>query len=297
MSAHRFRILVAAAILTTTTIMGAATTASAAVDPSTTATNPYQRGPAPTADGVGGVGPFPISYIDVPTENGPRFGGGRIFYPRDTGQGTFGVVAVSPGGGSVQASVGWLARRLATHGFVTMAISNVANDDNAPERGQQLQAALEHLTTEAPAEVRRRVDTSRLAVAGHSLGGGGALFAARSTPTLKAAFAMAPWSVVSNWSGVGVPTMLVGGSKDKTAPVGNFAVPMYQGLPNSTHKAYAELADADHLTFTGPTPLVSTLAVSWVKRFVDGDTRYTQFLCPGPNGDKVAQYRSNCPYS
>ncbi|MCG8917203.1 alpha/beta hydrolase [Actinokineospora sp. PR83] len=259
--------------------------------------NPYQRGPAPTAASVSGVGPFSISYIDVSTEDGPRFGGGRIFHPRDTGQGTFGVVAISPGGGSVQASVGWLARRLATHGFVTMAISNVATDDNAPERGSQLQAALEYLTTQAPAEVRRRADTSRLAVAGHSLGGGGALFAARSTPSLKAAFAMAPWSVVSNWSGVEVPTMLVGGSKDKTAPVGNFAIPMYQGLSNSTHKAYAELSGADHLTFTGPTPLVSTLAVSWVKRFVDGDTRYTRFLCPGPSGDGVAQYRSNCPYN
>ncbi|PWW60274.1 alpha/beta hydrolase family protein [Actinokineospora spheciospongiae] len=298
MTTSRIRILLIAAILSVTSVAGVVSTASATEGLPTTAAaaNPYERGPAPTADSVGGNGPFSVSYSDVSAEDGPGFGGGRIFYPRDTSQGTFGVVAVSPGGGSVQASIGWLARGLATHGFVTIAMSNIANDDNAPERGRQLQAALDHLTRQAPAEVRRRIDTNRLAVAGHSLGGGGALFAARSNPSLKAAFAMAPWSVVSNWSGVGVPTALVGGGKDKTAPVDNFSIPMYEGLPDSTRKAFAELTEADHLTFTRSTPLVSTLAVSWVKRFVDGDTRYTRFLCPGPKGDKVTQYRSNCPF-
>jgi len=298
MPTSRFRVLLTAAILSITSVASIVTTASASTGlPATAASNPYERGPAPTADGVDGNGPFSISYTDVSAEDGPEFGGGRIFYPKDTSQGTFGVVAVSPGGGSVQASIGWLARGLATHGFVTIAMSNVADDDNAPERGQQLRAALGYLTRQAPAEIRRRMDTTRLAVAGHSLGGGGALFAARSNPSFKAAFAMAPWSVVSNWSGVTVPTLLVGGSKDKTAPVGNFSIPMYESLPNSTRKAFAELTEADHLTFTRSTPLVSTVAVSWMKRFVDGDTRYTRFLCPGPKGDKVTQYRNNCPYS
>jgi hypothetical protein len=38
--------------------------------------------------------------------------------------------------------------------------------------------------------------------------------------------------------------------------------------------------------------------ISWLKRFVDDDTRYDQFLCPGPSrGSDVEEYRSTCPLS
>ena len=36
--------------------------------------------------------------------------------------------------------------------------------------------------------------------------------------------------------------------------------------------------------------------ISWLKRWVDEDTRYNQFLCPGPSGTDVLEYRSTCPY-
>jgi hypothetical protein len=36
--------------------------------------------------------------------------------------------------------------------------------------------------------------------------------------------------------------------------------------------------------------------VSWLKAFVDNDTRYLQFLCPGPTPDPTTeQYRNTCP--
>jgi hypothetical protein len=37
--------------------------------------------------------------------------------------------------------------------------------------------------------------------------------------------------------------------------------------------------------------------VAWLKRFVDNDTRYDQFLCPGPSGLDVEDYRNTCPLS
>ena len=36
--------------------------------------------------------------------------------------------------------------------------------------------------------------------------------------------------------------------------------------------------------------------LSWLKRFVDDDTRYTPFVCPGPAvGGTVSAYLSTCP--
>ena len=37
------------------------------------------------------------------------------------------------------------------------------------------------------------------------------------------------------------------------------------------------------------------MTVAWLKRFVDNDTRYEQFLCPGPSGSAVDEYRNTCP--
>ncbi|HLU95563.1 MAG TPA: alpha/beta hydrolase, partial [Thermobifida alba] len=44
---------------------------------------------------------------------------------------------------------------------------------------------------------------------------------------------------------------------------------------------------------------IGMYSVAWLKRFVDEDTRYTQFLCPGPRTgllSDVEEYRSTCPF-
>jgi hypothetical protein len=36
--------------------------------------------------------------------------------------------------------------------------------------------------------------------------------------------------------------------------------------------------------------------VAWLKRYVDDDTRYDQFLCPGPStGTQISDFRQTCP--
>lgn len=52
--------------------------------------------------------------------------------------------------------------------------------------------------------MRSRVDSTRLAVAGHSMGGGGALIAAQNNPTLKAALPLTPWNLSSSFTQVRV---------------------------------------------------------------------------------------------
>jgi len=48
----------------------------------------------------------------------------------------------------------------------------------------------------------------------------------------------------------------------------------------------------------GNDALLSTYGVSWMKRFLDKDQRYAQFLC-GPNhiaNPSINEYRDNCNY-
>jgi hypothetical protein len=71
------------------------------------AASPYERGPNPTAASISATtGPFPTASVTVPRGNG--FGGGVIYYPTDTSQGTFGAVAISPGLNGTWSGIAWL---------------------------------------------------------------------------------------------------------------------------------------------------------------------------------------------
>ena len=111
------------------------------------------------------------------------FGGGTIYYPTSTSEGTFGGVAIAPGYTASKSSMAWLASRLASHGFVVFNIDTITTADQPASRGRQLLAALDYLVRSSSAA--SRVDGGRLGVIGHSMGGGGALEAADSRPQLQ----------------------------------------------------------------------------------------------------------------
>jgi hypothetical protein len=68
-------------------------------------------------------------------------------------------------------------------------------------------------------------------------------------------------------------------------------------MPAATQSAFAQIAGADHLFPTHANATVTRLTIPWLKIFLDKDTRYTQFLCPGlADTSGISQYRSKCPY-
>nr|WP_229372851.1 alpha/beta hydrolase [Umezawaea beigongshangensis] len=261
------------------------------------AANPYERGPAPTNSSIEAVrGPFAVSETSVSRLSATGFGGGTIYYPTSTSQGTFGGIAISPGFTATQSSMAWLAERLASHGFVVFNIDTITTSDQPDSRGDQLLAALDHLTQRSA--VRSRVDAGRLAVAGHSMGGGGSLEAANERPSLQAAIPLTGWNLTKSWSRVRVPTMVIGAEADTIAPVYSHSVPFYNSLPSTLDKAYLELDDASHFAPNISNTTIAKYSLSWMKRFVDDDTRYEQFLCPAPRGDRnISEYRDTCPHS
>ncbi|WP_343897807.1 ricin-type beta-trefoil lectin domain protein [Micromonospora gifhornensis] len=257
------------------------------------ADNPYERGPDPTRTSVATErGPFANTSVSVPTGYG--FNGGRIYYPTDTSQGTFGAIAISPGYTALfSAELAWMGPWLASHGFVVIGIETNSRNDFDTARGTQLLAALDYLTQQSP--VRDRVDASRLAVAGHSMGGGGALSAATRRPALKAAVGITPFSPSSNLANDRVPTMVISGQAD-TVVTPSYALDLYNSLPSTTESVYVEVAGGDHGFMVGRSnPVMIRTMLPFLKIFVDNDARYSQFLCPLMDNSGVVTYRSTCP--
>ncbi len=270
------------------------------------------RGPRPTETSIEQDGTFAYGTHIVPSSVS-GFGGGTIWYPIAEPGTRFGGVAVVPGFVSAESTIAWFGPRLASHGFVVITIATSSLLDQPASRGNQLLAALDHLTQSSP--VADMVDPDRLAVMGWSMGGGGALHAADARPELRAAIPLAGWHTTKDWSGVQVPTLVVACQNDSTAPIASHSIPFYESLSNLSRdvsdvpelevdswplvgtKAYLEVAGGSHQCVTSPNVAVSRGVIPWLKRWVDDDVRYDQWICPPPVVEEtpaLSDHRSNC---
>jgi dienelactone hydrolase len=252
-----------------------------------------QIGPNPTdASLEAAAGPFATASAKIATPSG--YGSGTVWYP--TQAGSYGIVVVGPGFTESESAISWWGARLASHGFVAVTVGTKSTLDQPESRGKQFMAALKQVISLAPTSAYKgKIDTSKQAVAGHSMGGGGTLAAARDNPTLKAALPLAPWHTTKDWSTVKVPTLIVACESDIIAPVSSHAQKFYDSLPATTPHAMVELAGQSHFCVNGSTSdankaVDGKMAVAWLKRFMDGDTRYNQFLTVAKPTTAVSRY-------
>jgi predicted dienelactone hydrolase len=233
-------------------------------------------GSAPTAATITGNGSFATASTAVSSPSG--FRGGQVYYPSTAG--TYPVIAMVPGYLSYWSSISWLGPRLASWGFVVVGIETNSIYDQPASRGSQLRAALTWAVNSSPTTVRSRVDANRQGVAGWSMGGGGSLEALK----------MAPWDSDQTWPEVSEPVAIVGGQSDTVAPVASHSIPFYNSLAGP--KSYVELTGASHFFPNSTNPTLSRMIVSWFKRWINGDTRFTTFTC-GFTGSAVSGFRTN----
>ncbi|MFD0775213.1 alpha/beta hydrolase family protein [Streptomonospora algeriensis] len=237
-------------------------------------------GPDPTEDSIEArTGPFDTDEESV-SSLVSGFGGGTIFYPEDDSH-TYGGVVVAPGYTAQSSTMEWLGPRLASQGFVVFTIDTNTRYDQPDSRGRQMDDALDYLTDRS--DVSDIVDEDRLAVMGHSMGGGGTLAVSEDRPELKAAIPLTPWHTDKTWGRVDVPTLIIGAEDDSVARVSTHSIPFYESLPSSPGKAYLELAGASHFAPNLDNTTIAKYSISWLKLYVDEDQRYEQFLCPAPD--------------
>ncbi|MFE3519047.1 alpha/beta hydrolase family protein [Streptomyces sp. NPDC059166] len=245
-------------------------------------------GQAPTTSNITGNGSFATASTGISGASGVR--GGQVYYP--TTAGTYPVIAVVPGYLSYWSSISWIGPRLASWGFVVVGIETNSIYDQPSSRGTQLRSALNWAVNSSPSAVRSKVDGNRQGVAGWSMGGGGSLEALKADTSgkIKAAVPMAPWNSDKSWPEVSEPVAIVGGQSDSVAPVSSHSVPFYNSLAGP--KSYLELAGADHFFSNRDNPLLSRTLVSWFKRYINDDSRFTPYTC-GFSGSAVSGFRSN----
>jgi predicted dienelactone hydrolase len=246
-------------------------------------------GQAPTAANITGNGSFATTSASI-SSLVTGFGGGRVYYPTATG--TYPVIAVSPGFTATWSSLSWIGPRLSSWGFVVVGIETNSLYDQPGSRGSQLLAALNWAVNSSPTTVRSRVDGSRRGVAGHSMGGGGTLeaLAADTSGLVKAGVPLAPWNSDKTWNNVSEPVLIVGGQADTIAPVATHSVPFYNSLAGP--KTYVELTGASHFFPQSSNATTSRALVSWFKRWLNQDSRFTPFTC-GFSGAAVSSFRTN----
>jgi triacylglycerol lipase len=250
--------------------------------------NPYLKGPAPTLSSVQADGPFTVM---TQTVRGSGFGGGTVYSPSSAGQ--YGLIAVCPGFSATQSSIAAMSRRLATHGFVVVAIDTITVLDLPGSRGNQLLAALRTTQSLTTGPVAGKIDAQRMAVAGWSMGGGGTLRAVETTPALKAGTPWAPWALSNELRNNRVPVAILGGSADNVASPDTFANVFYNAIPASSAKLVGIIRGAGHGFPTTASQPTGYTSVAWMKRFLDNDTRYGPFL----TGDaRFSSFQSTGPF-
>lgn len=242
--------------------------------------------PEPTVEYLSGDGVYTVaSYTKVPSVE--EYSQATIYYPANKTE-PFGAVAISPGFTQGQEDMSWWGPRLASHGFAVLTLDTNERRDYPHLRAKALIAAIEVLRGENSREgspLKGRLDTDKMAIMGHSMGGGGTLLAAHEhSDKIRAAIPFTPWQPNPDFSGVTVPTLIIAGEADRIAKVAEHAWPHYNAIPDSTTKVFLEFKDGNH--FIGNTTRsnldlhaqVGRYAIAWLKLYVDGDSRYQRFI-------------------
>jgi hypothetical protein len=184
---------------------------------------------------------------------------------------------------------------LASHGFIVMFV-DTGTDGCPGTRTTALGQAIGTLIDEdkrSGSPLFGQVDTTSMAAMGHSFGGSGALYLACGThsASLKAVIGLTPVITNGYYATDNVPSLLIAGQND---PHTSDSQQQYDSI-STTSKMLAEFAPvstvqismhhiADTPLGTNATdPVVARVALSFLELFLNGDTRYQQFLIQDPS--------------
>lgn len=198
----------------------------------------------------------------------------------------FPLVIFSHGSAGSRVQLAFLAELLASHGFVVAAPDHPG--DTMIEHAEGRQAELVDLAslrsidvtsvidamTDPRCQLSELVRADNIGIVGFSFGGLTAIVStvgflrAPAEPRVKAVVAIAPATEVlppDLLAGVGVPVLLVGGTRDLAVPVEHHVDPAFEQLTaahprmrvtidDATHNSFTEICDQAALATTNPMP-------------------------------------------
>lgn len=208
--------------------------------------------------------------------------------------GAIAATTLVSGGTKTYADYTDLAAHLASHGYIVFAMTP-ANENllsnaswTSAQKSGIAQLKIENTrsaTSSNPNPIKGKIDTARLQILGHSLGGGGTLLAANSLGSgIKTAQALMPaiMSISYSLSSIKAKTNVVAGTSDSTASPSN-VVRLYNKLPDAIDRTYMNFNGVDHWSFIneGSQPnkgRIFKYITVFMKYHLDGNSAYETYL-------------------
>jgi hypothetical protein len=229
-------------------------------------------------------GPNPTA---LTSERGPYMtqsytvtGAGCVFYPTNA-EPPFAAVSVSDGflgsGGCSSFQTGQWGAFYASWGIVAMIV-DTGSADQPEQRGQALLqgiAAFKAENMKASGPLNGKL-AGRYGTSGFSMGGGGTTFAAREDETLLTDVAIMPWGPTN--SGVTVPTLIICGSSDGTAPCSSHGTPAYRGIAATVPKMRIQISSGHAGQPSSGMGRSGQVGLAFQKVFLEGDLRWRPLL-------------------
>ena len=259
--------------------------------------NCYCRGDAPTKSSAE-AGPYKVQSYTIARSS--EHGGGTVYYPTDAEPPFAGSVICPPLTG-VQAMYKDWGPFLASWGIVLVTMDTKSTQDSVQSRSVQLAAMVKQFRAEKDREgsaLKGKLG-DRIGTMGWSMGGGATWIAAAKDATLKSSISLAGHNATGggagNSRGTMVPSMQLNGATD-TSILGGLGQSdgVYDIIPETTPKLIYVVRDKGHFEWGGPKaagPAAGEFVLAFQKTFLEGDTRWKQFLLTKPAN--ASTYKTN----
>jgi len=253
-------------------------------------------GVPPTIASLSANGQYDVlTYTNFP--DAPEYGDATIYYPVQT-PAPVGGVAIAPGFMERQRHINWWGPRLASHGYAVLVLDTNSRRDRPDVRAEALIAAVRTLRAEngrSASPLFGRIDIGKMAIMGHSMGGGGTLIAAHEHPDeIQAAIPFGPWQPDGLFDQITAPTLVMAGSADRFAAVDEQAWLHFLSIPESTTKVYLEIDGGNHYIADSERgtdlPTIGRYGIAWLKLYLDGDERYRGFIYGEQHESDIDQF-------
>lgn len=227
----------------------------------------------------------------APEVTSDAFAAATVFYPLTLSfDAPMGGVVMAPGFRASASNYEWWGPALASLGYAVMILDTNSPTDGLAARSAALVAGVEFLKSEndnPDSPLNGKFDTSRVAIMGHSMGGGAALAAAAELG--DAVQAVVPLSLyccepgdsfAADYSGLDTPALIIASATDNVAPPAEHARLLYDAI-GSSDKIYLEFAEGDHMIVANGGPDLGTIArftLAFLKVHLEGRDGLMAFL-------------------